>query len=559
MDSFKIYANVINALPSSAVIIDSYGEILSANELFRNRFGDSETNIFKLHRLFSDTFFAEMVKKTFSDKQASKYQKQITGSNSKLQDCEISIGIIESENPAVLITIDDISDHAQRRREFNLLFEHTQSLIVIVDSDYNIIRSNKRFRMVFGDNFRKSLPDLYKKRKSEIPNMPVARCFKEGAPQMEAQTSTTHNGSKINLLSTALPFTSDAEKVTSVIEISNDITEINVMQDQLNSLNDNFMSILNLCDAGIMVITPKDKISIMNKTAKDMLGFKGNRKPGAQVVKAKLPAHIFEADRIDFENIELEREHDESLHLAVSSKKLSDNEGYAVILHKEESGLREVGLVRSDRKLDKVDLNRIVEDIILKMIQKSKEQYYIFINNIETSSPEQALATYKETHNDGIAYVAILERFFNILRTISKKRTNIKTETLIQRLASEMENIEKIFDIDIILVPEYTPTISINSSIFLETFVLLLFASASDIYKNSGIKGTIKIRFTCDDNGLPYIHFEDNYMDAREAISEDEMMFQGLKTAKPFLEYIKCKTEVKTMPYLGRKIIIRLP
>lgn len=554
------YSEILDALNSEAIIIDRTGRIISASADFRRNYPAECVTIFEVNAKFGQKEFKEAVDTAFRDKKKITHRISDGYFEITADEYEILISPLSENKDLCLITVGDISDIARRRREFNLIFENSQAQIAVVDKELNIIRSNKRFRMIFGDNYNKLLPEIYQKRKSEVPNMPVSRCFKEGRPQMETQTCTAANGSKIKMLSTALPFSAENGNISSVIEISNDITEINVMQEQLNSLSDNFMSILNLCDDGILVFSGKEKISIINKAAKALFGLEGKRKPGAGYIKPMLPEHIFKSDRIIGEQIEIEAEPGNPVKLSLASKRLPDNEGLALILHKLDNYFEESGTIAKSGTIKHTELNIIIEELIRRMTAKRKEQYSLFLQQIdESNSAEDARQKYKQTHNEEYSYHIIIERFLGIIKNLTKKRTNIKVQTLLRRLNPEIEIIKETFDIDFRIVPEYTPTISINSSIFLDCTVILLYAAAGDVFKNSGIKGTIKVRFSCDAAANPYLMIEDNYIDARKEITNDELLRAGIFSAKPIFEFIKCRLETSSTPHMGRKVTVYLP
>lgn len=204
------------------------------------------------------------------------------------------IPLLNEENKAdfTVCVVKDLSDTNHWQRDFNLLFEKVPNLIAVLDSDFNVIRANERFRDSFGESGTSM--DYYKRKHLDNKNTPTHFCFLDGDEHFGSQILFTKSGEKSNFIVSASPFAyNENGDVTQVLEISTDITEINQLQEQLQHAHDFYAEIIENSADGIIAIGRKGKTQIFNDSARKILNWEQQRKPGIPKIQEMLPKEFF--------------------------------------------------------------------------------------------------------------------------------------------------------------------------------------------------------------------------------------------------------------------------
>lgn len=119
------------------------------------------------------------------------------------------------------------------QQEYQILFDRVPCYITVIDSNYRIVRANEAFRESFGDVINRHCYEVYKRRASRCPNCPAARTFRDGRRHRSQQKGTGKRGQEIHYAVSTSPLSRDGRKVGHVIEISNDVTAIKKLQNEL--------------------------------------------------------------------------------------------------------------------------------------------------------------------------------------------------------------------------------------------------------------------------------------------------------------------------------------
>ncbi len=204
------------------------------------------------------------------------------------------IPLLNADNKAdyAVCLVKDLSDTNHWQKKFNLLFEKVPNLIAVLDTDFNVIRANDKFRDSFGESG--TTMDLYKRKHIDNKNTPTHFCFLDGDEHFGSQILFTKSGDKSNFIVSASPFAcNDKGEVTQVLEISTDITEINLLQEQLQHAHDFYAEIIENSADGIIAIGRKGKTQIFNDSARKILNWELQRKPGIPKIQEMLPKEFF--------------------------------------------------------------------------------------------------------------------------------------------------------------------------------------------------------------------------------------------------------------------------
>jgi PAS domain S-box-containing protein len=193
----------------------------------------------------------------------------------------------------ILCLVNDNSEPNQWQKEFNLLFEKVPAYISIVDKDFNIVRSNEKYRDTFGDIHSVFTTEQSRKKAFEHSNSPTALSFKESREQVATQIGMTKSGNKIHLIVSSTPLAMNENGVSLVMEIATDISELNQLQEQLHQAHDFYADLIESSADGIIAIDNKGKTQIFNKAARNILNWDNSRKPGIAKIVEVLPEEFF--------------------------------------------------------------------------------------------------------------------------------------------------------------------------------------------------------------------------------------------------------------------------
>ena len=122
------------------------------------------------------------------------------------------------------------------RHKFYQLFEAAPCYITVQDRDLRITESNRLFKNHFGDAGGLSCFGAYKHRDEPCPDCPVLMTFEDGRSHQSETVVTAKDGRRYNVLITTAPVRDADGRITHVMEMSVDITQIRQLQDQLTSL-----------------------------------------------------------------------------------------------------------------------------------------------------------------------------------------------------------------------------------------------------------------------------------------------------------------------------------
>ena len=105
--------------------------------------------------------------------------------------------------------------------------------MTVQDRSYRILESNERFRQDFGERIGEHCYRYYKGRESICPGCPVEKTFVDGQVHSSEETVVTRDGRQASMIVHSVPIVDDKGFITSVMEVSTNITEVKRMQRQL--------------------------------------------------------------------------------------------------------------------------------------------------------------------------------------------------------------------------------------------------------------------------------------------------------------------------------------
>jgi len=278
---------ILESLNFAYALVDSEMNFISFNRTF--------SELFSVNKGKENTFLIDDVKFRINDVLTTGNDSALNISLTNNRYYLINFTLIKNNNKQkyVLCVISESTEKTIWQKEFNLLFEKSPNYICIIDRSFKIIRSNERYRDVFGDNHSFYQTEQSKKKAIETGYIPSAVAFRENEEIVSTQVGFTKTGTKCNLIVNSIPLNYSDGQVTLVMEISTDITELTNLQEQLNHVHEFYNELIENASEGIIAVDNKGKVQIFNSAARNILGLQSSRKPSINKINDMIPEDFF--------------------------------------------------------------------------------------------------------------------------------------------------------------------------------------------------------------------------------------------------------------------------
>jgi PAS domain S-box-containing protein len=157
-------------------------------------------------------------------------------------------------------------------------FEALPCYVTVQDRNFKIIQANRRFRRDFGDFEDRYCYQVYKHRSEKCEVCPVDRTFRDGQSHGSEEQVKSLDGKDVSVIVYTTPIRDETGEITSVLEMSTDITEIKILQKQLKESQSRYRLIFEEVPCYISIQDKDLRIVEANRRFKedfgDMLGCK---------------------------------------------------------------------------------------------------------------------------------------------------------------------------------------------------------------------------------------------------------------------------------------------
>jgi PAS domain S-box-containing protein len=119
-------------------------------------------------------------------------------------------------------------------------FEAMPCYLTVQDRDFRVIKANRRFRNDFGNYEGRHCYQVYKHRSEKCEECPVERTFRDGERHGSEEVVRALDGRKVNVIVYTTPILNEAGEITSVMEMSTDVTELKLLQEQLRTSQERY-------------------------------------------------------------------------------------------------------------------------------------------------------------------------------------------------------------------------------------------------------------------------------------------------------------------------------
>lgn len=241
------YEKWFDAMPCYLTVQDRDFHILQANERFRKDFGAFEgRTCYQVYKRRSEKCEVCPVEATFYDGEPHRSEERVRCLSGKDVSVLVRTAPVRDDKGDIVAVIEMSTDVTmikrleeqlrQSRERYHLLFEEAPCYITIQDHDLRIVEANRAFREDFGEALGCKCYEIYKHRSEECYPCPVQETFQDGASHTREDVVTSLKGEKINVLAVTAPIRDATGKIMSVMEMSENITEVRKLQSQLTSL-----------------------------------------------------------------------------------------------------------------------------------------------------------------------------------------------------------------------------------------------------------------------------------------------------------------------------------
>lgn len=267
-----IYRRYFEKLPCYVTVQSRDFRIVESNKRFKEDFGDREGMFcFEAYKQRSGKCDFCPVELTFRDGVGHGSEEVVRTKNGKEVPVIVYTTPLTNESGEVVLVMEMSTDitlmkilEAQLRnsqRRYRLLFDEAPCYISIQDKELNLMEVNKRFRDDFGEPAGGKCYQVYKHRYKPCDICLVAQTFKDGQMHQSEEVVTTKSGEPINVLCLTAPLIDENGEISSVMEMSTNITQVRQLQSQLTSLgmllssiSHNLKGLLNGLDGGIYLV-----------------------------------------------------------------------------------------------------------------------------------------------------------------------------------------------------------------------------------------------------------------------------------------------------------------
>ncbi len=267
------FDQMFESMPCYLSVQDRDLNVLAGNRLFREHFGDCKgRRCYQLYKNRPERCHVCPVERTFQDGKMHSSEEQLIRQDGSTVSVIVNTTPILNESGEIIAVMEmhtDITEiknlqtrYEESQARYRMLFEEVPCFISIQDEDLTIVDANRLHREAFGNGLGLKCYEIYKHRKEACRPCKVLDTFRDGQVHAHEEVVTKNDGTNINALVLTAPLRDLYGKITNVIEISTDITQIRELQSQLTSvgllistISHGIKGVLNGLDGGIYLVS----------------------------------------------------------------------------------------------------------------------------------------------------------------------------------------------------------------------------------------------------------------------------------------------------------------
>lgn len=151
-------------------------------------------------------------------------------------------------------------------------FEAMPCYLTVQDRDFRIIDANRQFRTDFGETEGRFCYQVYKRRSEKCEICPVERAFRDGQHHRSEERVKCLDGREVQVLVEASPIRNEDGDITSVIEMSTDVTYIKELEAQLRRSQRRYRLLFDEVPCYISIQDPELRVVEANRAFQEDFG-----------------------------------------------------------------------------------------------------------------------------------------------------------------------------------------------------------------------------------------------------------------------------------------------
>lgn len=161
----------------------------------------------------------------------------------------------------------------KQRYEYQELFEQVPCYITVQDRNLRLLRYNRDFAKSFDPYLGGHCYEIYKGRTEVCTSCPVLMTFQDGESHLSEETGITRDGTISNWICRTSPLRDALGNITSVMEMSVDVTELKALEREIAKSEEKYREIFNNIPNPIFVLDSELKIIDCNEMVFSVYGY----------------------------------------------------------------------------------------------------------------------------------------------------------------------------------------------------------------------------------------------------------------------------------------------
>lgn len=287
----EMRGRLIDEIPSGVMVIDSSLNVVDHNRAFEDCFGKARgRSCYSVTRGRDEACRECHALAVFRDGQPRKAEQE--GIDAIGHAIHYLVDLVpipsRSERPEFVAAITtDLTAARQLQSEYQALFEKVPCFVALINRDHRVVKGNELFRRTFGEPTGDRCYRLFKRRPERCRSCPVDRTFADGESHTSQQTGVDRDGRPIPYLVFTAPLKRGDDRVTHVMEMALDLTELREVEQQLSKANVLRHALVENSLDAIMVLDVNQRVQLVNRAAEQLLG-----RPRDQLIGRRIPRRL---------------------------------------------------------------------------------------------------------------------------------------------------------------------------------------------------------------------------------------------------------------------------
>ncbi len=181
----------------------------------------------------------------------------------------------------------------EKEEEFRTLFENVPAIIALIDKSYRIIKANRCFENIFGNQMGEFCFQAFKGWKEKCSPCPVENTFLQGTLQVYEELGRTKEGQDIYYLVYSAPIHNRKGEIQYALEMAIDLTERRILEKKLQANWFFLQNIIDFSPCAILAINEGGEVIFFNRLAREILGYLPSEIKHIYELETLFPKKIF--------------------------------------------------------------------------------------------------------------------------------------------------------------------------------------------------------------------------------------------------------------------------